>query len=159
MKSPLARAVLPVLGGIALLGAMALLLWGIAAYLSRDGAQPSERLAPTRFEVSSVESAANTIEANGPILFPGLATTTGERTIVLHHEGTDPTVGWTVYFAYPAGADPSCAVEQRRGTRQFVDCDGDTIDVTDLAPPPPGINPVVEGRRTLYIDLRASGEG
>jgi hypothetical protein len=97
--------------------------------------------------------------SDGPILFPGLATTTGERTIVLHHEGTDPTVGWTVYYAYPAGADASCIVEQVVGTRDFVDCDGNTIDVTDLAPPPPGINPVVEGRTTLYIDLRGATDG
>jgi hypothetical protein len=154
MKTPLARAVVPVLGGIALLAAMALLLWGIAAYLSRDGSQASDRLAPNRFEVSSVQTAANTIAEDGPILFPGLDTTTGERTIVLDHEGTDPTVGWTVYYAYPAGADASCVVEQVIGTREFVDCEGSTIDVTDLAPPPPGVNPVVEGRRTLYIDLR-----
>ena len=156
MKSPLARAVVPVLGGIALLATMAFLLWGIAAYISRDGSQASERLAPTRFEVSSVESAANTIAADGPILFPGLATTTGERTIVLHHEGTDPTIGWTVYYAYPAGAEPSCLVEQIVGTREFVDCEDNTVDVTELAPPPAGVNPVVEGRRTLYIDLRGA---
>lgn len=159
MKTPLARAVVPVLGGIALLAAMALLLWGIAAFLSRDGSQANERLAPTRFQVSSVETAANTIAEDGPILFPGLATTTGEHTIVLDHEGTDPTVGWTVYYAYPAGADASCVVEQVIGTREFVDCEGSTIDVTDLAPPPPGVNPVVEGRRTLYIDLRGVTTG
>lgn len=154
LKSPLSRAIVPVLGGILLLAAMALFLWGIAAYLSRDGTEASERLAPTRFEVSSVESAAGTVEESGPILFPGLATTTGERTIVLHHEGADPTMGWSVFYAFPAGEDPSCTVEQVRGTRRFVDCHGTTIDVTDLAPPPPGVNPVVESRRTLYIDLR-----
>lgn len=152
-KTPLTRAVLPVLGGILLLATMAMLLWGIAAFLSRDGTEASERLAPSRFEVSSVESAADTVAESGPILFPGLATTTGERTIVLAHEGDDPTVGWAVYYAYPAGADPSCAVEQVRGTSDFVDCEGNTIDVTALAPPPAGVNPVVEGRRTLYIDL------
>lgn len=156
LKTPLARAVVPVLGGVLLLLAIGVMLWGIAAYMSRDGSQPSERLAPTRFEVSSVETAANTVEEDGPILFPGLDTTTGERTIVLDHEGTDATVGWTVYYAYPAGEDPSCVVEQVRGTRKFIDCNGDTIDVTALAPPPPGINPVVEGRRTLYIDLRGA---
>ena len=75
----MARAVVPVVGGIALLGAMALLLWGVAAYLSRDGTQASERLAPTRFEVSSVETAANSIAADGPILFPGLAGGAGKR--------------------------------------------------------------------------------
>jgi hypothetical protein len=153
LRSTWSRAIVPVAAGVVFFTLMGLLLWGIAAYLSRDGAQVSERLIPTRFEVSSVDSAADAVAENGPILFPGLATTTGERTIVLDHEGTDPATGWTVYFAYPAGADPSCTVEQVRGTRQFVDCDGATIDVTELAPPPSGVNPVVEGRKTLYIDL------
>jgi hypothetical protein len=153
LRSTSSRAIVPVAGGIVFFAVLALLLWGVAAYLSRDGARVSERLTPTRFEVSSVESAADAVAENGPILFPGLATTTGERTIVLDHEGSDPATGWTLYFAYPAGADPSCAVEQVRGTRRFVDCTGATIDVTELSPPPTGVNPVVEGRKTLYIDL------
>jgi hypothetical protein len=143
-----------VAGGIAFFAVMALVLWGVAAYLSGDGTRASERLVPTRLEVSSVESAAATVAESGPILFPGLATTTGERTMVLDHEGDDPATGWRLYYAHPAGSDPSCGVEQVRGTRRFVDCTGATIDVTDLAPPPEGVNPVVEERQTLYIDLR-----
>jgi len=158
LRSTWARAIVPVAGGIVFFAVMGLLLWGIAAYLARDGSQPSERLVPSRFEVSGVESAADTVAESGPILFPGLATTTGERTIVLDHEGSDPATGWTVYFAYPAGADPSCHVEQVRGTRRFIDCTGATIDVTELAPPPSGVNPIVEGRRTLYIDLSGVNE-
>jgi hypothetical protein len=153
LRSTWSRAIVPVAGGIVFFAVLGLLLWGVAAYLSRDGSRASERLIPTRFEVSSVDAAADAVARSGPILFPGLATTTGERTLVLDHEGTDPTTGWTVYFAYPAGADPSCTVEQVRGTRRFVDCTGATIDVTDLAPPPRGVNPVVEARTTLYIDL------
>ena len=90
---------------------------------------------------------------DGPILLPGLATTTGERTLVLDHEGDDPTRGWRVYYAFPADRDASCPVEQVIGTRQFVDCEGRTIVVTDLAPPDEGINPVVEDQRFLIIDL------
>jgi hypothetical protein len=153
LRSPAARALVPVLGGVLLLGAMALVLWGIAAYLSGDGQEASERLAPSRFQVGSVESAAAEVAESGPILFPGLDTTTGERTMVLAHEGDEPAEGWRLYYAFPADRDRTCTVEQVQGTDEFVDCEGRTLDVSDLAPPDPGVNPVVEDRRTLYIDL------
>ena len=146
------------LGGLAVLVLIALFTWGVAAYISRGGTDASERLAPTTFQVSSVQTAANEVEANGPILFPGLNTTTGERSMVLDHEGDDPATGWRLYFAYPAGRDASCTVTQVQGTSQFVDCDGTTIDVTDLSPPPQGINPVVEDD-ILSIDLRGVAGG
>jgi len=143
----------PVLGGIVGLIALGLFTWGIAAYVSRGGAESTQRLVPTTLQVGSVEGAARIVAEDGPVLFPGLNTTTGERTIVLDHEGDDPTRGWQIYYAYPAGTDPTCVVEQVIGTRSFIDCDGNTIDVTDLAPPPAGVNPVVEDQRTLVINL------
>lgn len=153
LRSPLARAVVPVLGGIAGLIAIGLFTWGIAAYVSRGSAETTEQLAPSTLQVGSAENAAKIVEDDGPVLFPGLNTTTGERTIVLDHEGADPTRGWRIYYAYPVGRDTSCLVEQVVGTRSFIDCDGDTIDVSDLAPPPPGVYPVVEDQRTLVINL------
>ena len=39
------------------------------------------------------------------------------------------------------------------GTREFIDCDGNTIGVDDLSPPDSGVFPVVENQRVLYIDL------
>ena len=143
---------MPVLGGLLVLAAIGLFTWGMAAYIS-DG-ETSERLAPTQFEIGSTQNAANIVAEDGPIMFPGLYTTTGERTFIMNHEGDDPATGWKVYAAYPAGRDPSCNVEQVVGTNQFVDCDGTTIDVTELAPPPAGVNPVVENGRTLVLDLR-----
>ncbi len=133
--------------------ALGLFTWGIASYVSRGGAESTERLAPTRLEVGSAKSAAQIVAEDGPVLFPGLNTTTGERTIVLDHEGEDPTRGWRIYYAYPVDSEPSCVVEQVIGTRSFIDCDGNTIDVSDLSPPPPGVNPVVEDQRTLVINL------
>jgi hypothetical protein len=149
----------PVLGGIAGLIALALFTWGIAAYISRGGAETTDRLAPTTLEVGSAQSAAQIVAEDGPVLFPGLNTTTGERTIVLDHEGEDPTRGWRIYYAYPADGDPTCVVEQVVGTRSFIDCDGDIIDVSDLSPPPPGVNPVVEDQRTLVINLTGVTDG
>ena len=102
--------------------------------------------------VGGVESVAETIAETGPILFPGLNTTTGERTLVLDHQGDDPTRGWRVYLAYPADADPSCAVTQVRGTDRFTDCDGDELDVTELARPTDAC-PIVEKRQRISIGL------
>ena len=143
---------MPVAGGIAFFVLLALVTWGIAAWISRGGAEVTERLAPSRFEVGSAQSAALIVEEDGPIIFPGLNTTTGERTFVLDHEGDDPTRGWRVFYAHPVDR-PDCPVEQVVGTRDFIDCDGATITVDDLSPPASGVFPVVENQRVLYIDL------
>ena len=154
LRSPLARAVVPVLAGILALAAIGLFTWGLAAYISRGGAKTSDRLAPTTFQVGSTQNAARIIAEDGPILFPGLNTTSGETSLVLNHEGDDPATGWEIYVAHPAGRDASCTVEQVVGTRDFTDCDGTRLDVTELAPPPPGVNPVVENKGSLVLDLR-----
>ena len=159
LRSPLARAVVPVLAGIGVIVAIGLFTWGMAAYITHGGGTPSETLAPTQFQVGSTQNAANIVAEDGPIMFPGLLTTTGERTFILDHQGDDPATGWKVYAAYPVGRDASCTVEQVVGTSTFTDCDGTTIDVTDLAPPPAGVNPIVEGGgRTLLLDLRGVTE-
>ena len=154
LRSPFARAVVPVLGGLVVLVAIMGVTWLIAAYISGGGAESSERLAPSTFEVGNVESIAATVAEDGPILFPGLDTTTGRRTLVLDHEGDDPARGWRVYWAYPADRDASCHVSQRRRTSRFTDCEGRELDVTELTPPE-GVRPIVENRRVLSIDLRS----
>ncbi len=131
---------------------LALVTWGIAAYISGGGADVTDRLAPTRFEVGSAQSAAQIVDEDGPIIFPGLNTTTGERTLVLDHQGDDPTRGWQIFYAHPIDR-PDCRVEQVIGTREFIDCDGTAITVADLSPPDAGVFPVVENQRILYIDL------
>ena len=155
LRSPLARAVVPVVGGAAVIGLIFLATWGIAAFMSRGGAESTERLAPTTFELGSVEARAASIAADGPLLFPGLNTTSGARTLVVDHTGDDDGAGWRVYWAYPADRDASCAVEQEPGTRAFTDCEDRQLDVSELAPPE-GVFPVVSNDRTLSIDLRAA---
>ena len=140
------------LGGIAFFVLLSLVTWGIAAYISDGGAEVTDRLAPGRIEVGSVQNAAASIEEDGPIIFPGLNSTSGKRSLVLDHEGSDPTRGWQIFYAYPTGR-PDCPVEQVIGTREFIDCDGTTITVADLSPPESGVFPVVENQRVLYIDL------
>ncbi|MFT6813001.1 MAG: hypothetical protein ACI91Q_001298 [Gammaproteobacteria bacterium] len=153
MRSPLVRALLPNVGGIVILGLIGLMLWGFAAFISRGGTATSERLAPSNLRVGSVQNAADIVTEDGPILFADLATNRGTRTIVLDHTGDDPAIGWVIYFGYPANGNEDCIVEQVIGTRQFIDCDGNALDVSELAPPPPGVNPVVENSRLLSIDL------
>lgn len=151
--TPLGRAVLPVAGGILLIAAIFGATWGVAAWISRGGAESTERLAPSTLPVGSVESFSDKIHEDGPLLFADLNTTVGDRTLVLDHEGTDVTEGWRVYWAFPADRDSSCLVEQVQGTDRFTDCDGREIGVTDLEVPTTAC-PIVESRETISIGLR-----
>lgn len=152
------RALLPNLGGLLVIALIGLTLWGFAAFISRSDAPTSSRLAPATLNIGSTDTVAEEIDEAGPILLPGLGTTEGDRTIVLDHTGDDPNLGWVVYYAYPAGRGPDCPVEQVRdadgdGTRSFTDCDGNTLDVSELSPPPSGVSPVIQNQRLLTIDL------
>jgi len=42
------------------------------------------------------------------------------------------------------------------GTSDFTDCAGRTLDVSELAPPDPGVFPIVEDGTTLVIDVRGA---
>jgi hypothetical protein len=151
-RSPLQRALFPVLGGIVVLAAIFGATWGIAAWISSSDAQTSPRLAPETLTVGGVERVSESIAEDGPILFPGLNTTSGERTLVLDHEGDDPTRGWRVYLAYPADADASCQVSQVEGSRRFIGCDGEELDVADLARAEDAC-PIVENRERVLLGL------
>ncbi len=147
---------MPVLGGMVVLAAIAGFTWAIAAYISGGGPDATERLAPTTFTIGNVESLAEIVADDGPLLFPELGTAIGTRSIVVDHDGGTAADGWRVYWAYPADRDPTCVVEQVVGTSQFVDCGGRTIDVTELSPPDDGVFPRVQDRRTLIVDLRGA---
>lgn len=149
---------MPVLGGALVFAAIAGFTWAIAAYISDGGAGTSDRLAPSTFTIGQVESLAATVEDDGPLLFPELGTAIGTRSIVVDHDGAVAADGWRVYWAYPADRDPTCVVEQVVGTSEFVDCDGRTIDVTELSPPDEGVFPTVQDRTTLIIDLRGAAD-
>ena len=152
LRSPLARAVVPVLAGLGFFLVLGLVLWAFAALMSGEQSQTST-FTPDRLPVGNVQRWAESIDDDGPVLFPGLGTTSGERTLVLDHNGENLEKGWVVYYAYPADRGPNCAVEQVTGLSNFVDCEGRTIDVTELAPPTNGEYPIIEDRRNLFIDL------
>lgn len=144
------------IAGAAVLALIGLFTWGMAAYISSGGGEGSERLAPSTFTVGNVENLAESVAENGPLFFPELGTAIGTRSIVINHTGDSPADNWRVFWAYPADREPTCVVEQVPNTSDFIDCDGRTIDVTELSPPDEGVYPIVEDRTTLVIDLRGA---
>ncbi len=157
LRSPIARAVVPVGAGILFFVVMGLATWGIAAVLA-SSSDPTENLAPPRLDLGSVNGRASDVAEDGPLLFAELSTITGERSLVLDHEGDDPANGWRLYYAFPPDR-PDCPVTQIRGTATFVDCEGKELDVTELSPPTDPVRPVVEDETQLYLDLRAFSNG
>jgi hypothetical protein len=151
LTSTWSRALVPVLAGLVVLAVLSGVLWGIASVVSRNSSQ-SEVLADRTFEPGPAVRYAELVAADGPILFPDLLGTDGDRTVVLHHEGDDPKQGWLIFLAHPADRPISCKVTQTPGTRTFTDCDGRRLDVLQLSPPPAGVKPVIQGD-TLILDL------
>lgn len=152
LRSPLARAVVPVAGGLAFFAVMFGLTWLVAAWVSGN-AENITNLGDRTFQVGTVNRIADQIADDGPILFPDLRDPEGTRSIVLDHTGENPAIGWRVFYAYPADRGPTCLARQVPGTRTFIDCGGRTLDIDDLARPT-DVRPIVENQRMLYIDLR-----
>lgn len=156
LRSPLARAVAPVLGGIVVLALIGLFTWVMAIVISGNSEGTTERLAPSTFTIGDVEALAETVAEDGPLLFPELGTAIGTRSIVVDHTGDVAADGWRVYWAYPADRPSTCTIEQVVGTSTFEDCEGRIIDVSELSPPDIGVFPRVDDRTTLVIDLRGA---
>ena len=117
LRSPFARAVLPVLGGVACMALIGVFTWAIAAYISRGGAEGSERLAPSTFTIGNVENlsrrdrrerSAATSRSSARRSARGRSWSTTTAAIA--------TDGWRVYWAYPADRPATCVVEQVPGT-------------------------------------------
>lgn len=146
----------PVLGGLLFFTVAGLFTWGVASYLSSGDREPSELLAPRRLDLGTANGRASDVAEEGPLLFNELSTISGERSLVVDHEGDDPRAGWRLYYAFPPDR-PDCPVTQVRGTATFIDCDGTELDVTELSPPTEDVRPVVDDQ-LLYLDLRAFSE-
>ena len=151
-RSPLARAVVPVLGGIAFFALFFAGLWLVATVINKR-AEPGSEIGNRVFEVGKVSAMAKAIAADGPLLFPDLKSPDGVQSIVLDHNGSDPAVGWQVYYGFPADRDAKCLVTHVQGSRTFTDCENRTIQVSQLKAPSE-VRPIVENKKTLYIDLR-----
>jgi hypothetical protein len=142
----------PVLGGIAFFALFFAGLWLVATVIN-NRAEPGSEIGNRVFEVGKVSAMAKAIAADGPLLFPDLKSPDGVLSIVLDHEGSDPAVGWQVYYGFPADRDAKCLVTHVQGTRTFTDCENRTIQVSQLKAPSE-VRPIVENKKTLYIDLR-----
>ena len=152
LRTPLARALVPVLAGIAFFTVFFIGLWVVASMIN-SRATPSSTVANKVFEVGKVESMAKAVAEDGPLLFPDLKSPDGIRSIVLDHTGPDPAKGWRVYYGYPADLGPTCLVTHIRGERTFTDCNQRVVQVDQLQIPA-NVRPIVENKKTLYIDLR-----
>ena len=154
LRSPVARALAPILGGILFFAALFGVTW-LMADLATNRAEVAVQPGDRTFVVGNVEDIAEAVKTDGPILYPDLRDTTGKRSIVIEHNGDNPAKGWQVYYAYPADRDESCLVTQIARTHTFTDCEGRTLTVEQLMPPL-DVRPIVENKTTLLIDLRGN---
>ncbi len=151
LRSPFARAVVPVLAGIGFFAVLGLILWGVAAWMSDN----PERvlLGDTAFTVGRVDRVADSVAESGPLTYSDLRTTSGQRSIVIDHDGTSDVSGWVVYLPFPADrAGTDCLATQTPKTSTFVDCEGRELDVTALQPAT-GAMVVIEDSTTLVIEF------
>ena len=153
LRSPMARAVVPIVGGLAFFALLFGVTW-LFADQATDNRKREIRPGNYTFRVGPVDDMADIVKKEGPILYPDLRDTLYQRTIVVDHQGEEPSVGWQVYYAYPADRGPECLVTHIENTRNFMDCENRTITVEQLHRPVDA-RPVVENRSSLLIDLRA----
>ncbi len=155
LRSPLARAVLPVLGGIVVIGLIFLATWIAAALISRNGGEATSRLAPPVFPMGSATRHAprpstSRVRSCSPTSTRRAATARSSSTT---RAMTPPGAG-SCTGATRRTRRPACPVTQVRHTARFTDCDGRVLDVTQLARPD-GVHPTVVDSQRLEIDLRA----
>jgi len=148
LRSNLARAVVPVLLGIGFIILVGLMLWGVAALTANNSEDVTANLAPAFQEMGNAERVAGQIDDGGPIILQDLIGS--DRNIVLDHTPAD---GFQIYLAHPADRDSSCQIEQIKHTREFTDCEGRTLEPSDLALPPKGVRPIINGDGSLTLDL------
>ena len=153
LRSPMARAVVPIVGGLAFFALLFGVTW-LFADQATDNRKREIRPGNYTFRVGPVDDMADIVRKEGPILYPDLRDTLYQRTVVVDHLGEEPSVGWQVYYAYPADRGPECLVTHIENTRNFMDCENRTITVEQLHRPVDA-RPVVENRSSLLIDLRA----
>ena len=153
LRSPVARAVVPVVAGIAFFGLLAGITWLIA--LAVSGNEQGINIGDKEFTVGRADFTVTRIVEHGPLLFADLKGTAGAQAIVLDH---DPkaldTEGWTLYFAYRADRGPGCLVEVDTTTERLKDCDGSVVTVADLEPAEPDAKVVVELGKRPVVKVR-----
>ena len=119
----------PVLAGLAVLAALFGLLWLMAVFVTRNADDADRRIGADVFEVGRVDRLADSVERDGPLLFPNLIGPAGERPVGLVHDGSTDFEGWRVFSLQPPGNTSDCLVQVDRSTKELEDCDGRIVDV------------------------------
>jgi hypothetical protein len=157
LRSPVARAVVPIAAGVVFIALLFGVLWVAAVILSRNADDLDVRLGDDVFEVGRIDRLADEIADRGPLLFPGLVGPAGDRPVGLDHAGGNDRRGWRVFGLVPPGAPPGCLVTQDSATGALADCEGRPVDVDDL-PTQDDVVVVIEADTgQLVLDLRATG--
>jgi hypothetical protein len=156
LRSPVARALVPVLAGAAFIGLMFGVLWLAAVFLSRNADDLDVRVGDDVFEVGRVDRLADEVADNGPLLFPGLVGPAGDRPVGLAHDGGNDFQGWRVFSLVPSGAPADCLVSQDVDSGALRDCQGRPVDVDDLPPADDVIVVIESDSGQLTLDLRSA---
>ena len=153
LRSPFARAVVPVVAGAGFFALLFLLTWLVAVAMSGNG--QGVNLGAKEFYVGRADIAAARVAEKGPLLFADLKGQAGEQAIVVDHDPKALDVeGWRVYFAYRADRGPSCLASIDQATQQLRDCDGTAITVDALQPGEPDAMVVVELGNRPVVKVR-----
>jgi hypothetical protein len=93
----------------------------LMAQLARTGSV-DVKLGDDVFEAGDAENRAESIERDGPVLFPDVAG--GSRDIYINHLSDDPLEGWIAFDARRPGTDRECTLQWRADAQVFTDpCD------------------------------------
>jgi len=153
LRSPVGRAVVPVVIGLAVIAAVFGLLWLIAVVVTHNANDSNRRAGADVFEVGRVDRLADSVAGNGPILFPNLVGPAGQRPVGLAHEGASDFEGWRVFSLRPSGNGPDCLVQVDRETKQLEDCQGTVYDPAQL-PDAERVVIHIDEDGTLSLDLQ-----
>ena len=153
LRSPLGRAVVPVVVGLAVIAAVFGLLWLIAVVVTHNANESNRRAGADVFDVGRVDRLADSVARDGPILFPNLVGPAGRRPVGLAHDGASDFEGWRVFSLRPAGNAPDCLVQVDRQTKQLEDCHGAVFAPAQL-PDAERVVVQIDKDGTLSLDLQ-----
>jgi len=134
LRSPVARAVVPVLAGLLVILGVFGVLWMAAVLITRSSDNVQPRSGATVFEVGRVDRLADSVKEFGPILFPNLVGPAGKRPVGLAHDGSNDFDGWRVFSLRPEGNAADCLVSLDRTSKDLVDCTGRIFPASELPP-------------------------
>ena len=153
LRSPVGRAVVPVVVGLAVIAAVFGLLWLIAVVVTHNANESNRRAGADVFEVGRVDRLADSVARNGPILFPNLVGPAGQRPVGLAHDGASDFEGWRVFSLRPDGDAPDCLGKGDRQSKQLEDCTGTVFDRAQLPDAERGVV-LIDKDGTLSLDLQ-----